>query len=203
MPELSQYQKQKQTNELIKGLDNGQKAVVLDKLLEEWVETLPRKGKDYGVGAGKGKWAERFEWLQEHWGTQFDNGKGSVALRRMPASGVLELLTLFALQAADSDDDELTFGSLEDGSELGEKVASGLSAMKEASGPQVAISLGAFNELQRIRREYQEAGGTSDAATSTKVLQKIFDQLQAMPSVKDEKETARYEKRKAAGKKGG
>jgi hypothetical protein len=68
--------------------------------------------------------------------------KETKALRKMPLSGVLELLTLFSLNVADSGDEDPSFGSLEDGSELGEKMASGLSAMKSANGPQVEISLG-------------------------------------------------------------
>ena len=194
MAELSAYQKKKQVADLLKSLDKGQKQMLREALISEWAETLPQKGKEYGVAGGCGKFAERLEWLQEHWGTAFES-KGGRALRKMPLTGVIELLALFALQAADSDDTELSFGSLEDGSELGDKVASGLAAMKAASGPQVVISQSAYNELQKIRLEYEELGGASPE-TSTKVLQKLFDQLQAMPSVKSQKEVARYESRK-------
>ena len=194
MTENSQYQKRKQVYDLMKTLDKGQKGMLFEALLGEWAETLPKKGKEYGVASGSGKYGERLEWLQDHWGTAFET-KGTTALRKMPLSGVVELLALFALQAADSDDAELTFGSMEDGSELGDKVASGLSAMKVASGPQVVISKSAYNELQRIRREFEEQGGASPE-TSTKVLQRIMDQLQAMPSVKNEKETKVYTTRR-------
>jgi len=194
MAELTQYQKKKQVADLVKTLDKGQKQMLREILVAEWAETLPQKGKEYGVSGGGGKFAERLEWLQEHWGTAFES-KGGTALRKMPLTGVIELLTLFALSAADSEDAELSFGSLEDGSELGDKVASGLAAMRAMSGPQVVISQAAYNELQKIRREYEEIGGASPE-TSTKVLQKILDQLQSMPSVKNQKEIARYESRK-------
>jgi hypothetical protein len=198
MAEVSQYQKRKQVADLLRTLDRGQRGMLLEDLLEDWAQTLPKRGKDYGATSSS-KYGERLEWLQSHWGTQFPT-KGTMALRRMPLAGVLELLTLFCLGAADSDS-EPSFGSLEDGSELGDKVASALVAMQSAGGPQVVISQAAFNELQKIRREYEELGGASPEA-STKVLKKLFDHLQAMPSVKDEKEVARYEKRKAASKKG-
>jgi hypothetical protein len=194
MAEKTQYQKRKEVSDLLNTLDRGQKSMLLEALLGEWAETLPKKGKEYGVSGGNGKYTERLEWLQEHWGTAFES-KGSTALRKMPLSGVLELLALFCLGAADSDDMEVSCGSLEDGSELGDKVASALSAMKQAAGPQVVISQAAYNQLQQIRREYEELGGKGPEE-STKVLAKILDQLQAMPSVKNVKEVARYESKK-------
>lgn len=195
MPEQSAYQKKKQVFDLLKTLDKGQKGMLLEALLEEWAETeLPRRGKEYGVS---GNYSERIEWLSEHWGTQFET-KGTTALRKMPTSGVVSLLTLFALRASESEDSQLTFGSLEDGSELGDKVASGLDAMKQATGPQVVISQSAYNQLQAIRREWEASGGQGPEA-STKILQKIMDQLQSMPSVKNAKEIARYESRKKKG----
>jgi hypothetical protein len=189
----SQYQKRKEVEGIVKSLDRGQKGQLLEMLLEDWSETLPKRGKEYGVGSGD-KYQRRLGWLQEHWGNQFET-KGSTALRKMPLSGVLELLTLFCLSAADSKDADVAFGSLEDGSELGEKVASSLAAMKDASGPQVVISQAAYNELQKIRREYEELGGAGPES-STKILEKIFDQLQSMPSMKSEKETKAYETKK-------
>lgn len=186
----SQYQKRKEVADLVKSLDRGQKSMLLEDLLEDWAQTLPKKGKEYGVNSGK--FAERLEWLQEHWGTQFPT-KGTMALRRMPMAGVLELLTLFCLGVADSPD-EPSFGSLEDGGELGDKVASALAAMHSAGGPQVVISQAAFNALQKIRREYEALGGDKPEA-STKILKKIFDQLESMPSVKSQKEIKAYQSR--------
>lgn len=194
MAELSQYQKRKQVEDLYEGLDRGQRSQLLELLLEDWAEALPKKGKDYGV-AQSSKYAKRLEWLTSHWGTAFTTKTGGSGLRRMPLGTVVAILSLFALQAADSEDDTLTFGSLEDGSELADKVATGLSAMKMAGGEQVTISRSAYNQLQAIRREWEEQGGASPEA-STKVLAKIFDQLSAMPSVKSDKEIARYESRK-------
>lgn len=194
MAELSQYQKKKQVADLMQTLDRGQKGMLLEALLGEWAETLPKKGKEYGVTGGSGKFAERLEWLQEHWGTAFQS-KGTTALRKMPLSSVLELLTLFTLSGADSTDEELSFGSLEDGSELGDKIASSLTAMKQAGGEKVVISRAAWNQLQAIRREYESLGGEGPEA-STKILEKILNQLEAMPSVKNQKEVARYESKK-------
>ena len=194
MAELSQYQKKKQVADLMQTLDRGQKGMLLEALLGEWAETLPKKGKEDGVTGGSGKFAERLEWLQEHWGTAFES-KGTTALRKMPLSSVLELLTLFTLSGADSTDEQLSFGSLEDGSELGDKIASSLTAMKQAGGEKVVISRTAWNQLQAIRREY-EAGGGEGPEASTKILEKILNQLEAMPSVKNQKEVARYESKK-------
>ncbi len=47
------------------------------------------------------------------------------------------LLTLLTLCAAVCTDEELSFSSLEDGSELGDKVATSLTAMKQAGGEEV------------------------------------------------------------------
>ena len=191
MSETSAYQKKKALDTLYKGLDKGQKKALLDLLLEEWAETLPQKGKEPGVAGGNGKWAKRLDWLQEHWGTAFET-KGTNAVRRMPLSGVIELLALFCLGAADQQKAGDGFGILEDGSELAERVASGLSAMRVTNGPQVVISQSAYNELQKIRREYEELGGQGPE-TSTKILEKLMNQLQAMPGMKNEKEIAKYE----------
>jgi hypothetical protein len=191
MAEQSQYQKRKQVNDLVKTLDRGQKGMLFETLLDEWAESLPKKGKEYGVSGGSSKYAERLDWLQEHWGTAFET-KGTNAVRRMPLSGVIELLALFCLGAADQQKAGDGFGILEDGSELAERVASGLSAMRDANGPQVVISQSAYNELQKIRREYEELGGQGPE-TSTKILEKLMNQLQAMPGMKNEKEIAKYE----------
>ena len=100
-------------------------------LLEDWVETLQQKGKEQGVTGGNGKWTKRLTWLQEHWGTGFKT-KGSTALRKMPLSGVIELLTLYALSTADLKDD-LEFGSFEMGTDLTDKVNTALTALKDKS----------------------------------------------------------------------
>lgn len=191
MAELSAYQKKKQVADLMKTLDKGQKGQLLEALLGEWAEAIPKRAKDYGVVGGTKKFVERLQWLQEHWGTAFKT-KGSTALRKMPLSGVLELLTLFTLKAAETKDEFVSFGSLEDGSRLSERVASGLSALQVANGPQVVISRSAYDQLQAIRREFEEGGGEGPEA-STKILRRIFDQLQSMPAVKSEKENTRYE----------
>jgi len=54
--------------------------------------------------------------------------------------------------------------------------------------------------MQAIRREWKEQGG-KDVTADTSILKKIFDQLESMPSVKDEKEVKRYNTRKAYGSK--
>jgi hypothetical protein len=64
--------------------------------------------------------------------------------------------------------------------------------MRDANGPQVVISQSAYNELQKIRREYEELGGQGPE-TSTKILEKLMNQLEAMPGMKNEKEVAKYE----------
>jgi hypothetical protein len=199
MTELSAYQKKKLVSDTLANLDRGQKAQALELLLEEWAETLPKRGKEYGVAGGSARYAERLEWLSEHWGTQFvveKKDRETKALRKMPLSGVLELLTLFCLNVADSGDEDASFGSLEDGSELGEKVASGLSALKSSNGPRVVISMEAFRELQRLAREAQE-GGAEGPRTSTAIVEKLASVLKDMPSAKTEKETRVYRTRRA------
>lgn len=194
MAELSQYQKKKQVADLMKTLDKGQKAQLLETLLGEWAETLPKKTKEYGETNGGGKYLDRLEWLQEHWGTAFE-ARGTTALRKMPLSGVLELLTVFTLNAADSKEGEMTFGALEDGSELAEKVASALDAMKQAAGPQVVISMDAYKHLQAIKRLWSEEGNVSPEV-STKIMEQIKGALKSMPAVKSEAELERIEARK-------
>ena len=194
--EISAYQRKKRVVDAVNKWDKGEKAIAFELLLGEWAEQLPKASKA----------TERLEWLQEHWGTQFEVTRKGVmkkALRKATLEGVLELLTLFCLNAADSEDEELTFGSLElppgeDGPEaVSDKVASGLSALKQASGPVVQIPLAAYRELQRLRKE-AEGAGADPARTNTSVLKTIDDILRSMPSVKDEKETRVYQKRRAA-----
>lgn len=194
MSELSQYQKRKQVTDLMKTLDKGQKGVLFELLLEEWAETLPHRLKDWDAPKD-GRLQARLEWLQEHWGTAFETGKGGQGLRRMPLGNVVGLLTTFCLKAADNPDSEVDFGMLDDESEIGMKVATGLEQMSVANGPQVTISLHAWNQMQAIRREWKEQGG-KDVAADTSIIKKIFDQLESMPSVKDEKEIKRYVSRK-------
>lgn len=194
MAELSAYQKKQQVASLMKTLDKGQKAQMLEALLGEWAETLPKKGKEFGISGGNGKFKERLDWLQEHWGTTFET-KGTTALRKMPLSGVLELLTLFSLKVADSKEDEMTFGALEDGSELAEKVASALDAMKQAQGPQVVITMDAYKHLQAIKRLWSEEGNVSPEV-STKIMEQIKGALKSMPAVKSEAELQRIEARR-------
>jgi|688.fasta_scaffold1032966_1 hypothetical protein len=194
MAELTAYQKRKEIEGIFNSLDKGQKKQLLELLLEDWAETLPQKGKEQGVTGVGGKWSKRLEWLQEHWGTQFPT-KGTMALRKMPVSGVIELLTLYALSTADQKDD-LDFGSFEMGTDLTNKVNTALSALKESSGEQVTISRNAFNELQRIKREFAEAGGEVRNVDSS-ILSSLGELLKSLPSVKSEKEVAKYEATKA------
>jgi hypothetical protein len=194
MAELSAYQKKKQVTDLLQTLDKGQKGQLLEALLGEWAETLPKKGKEFGVSGGDGKFEERLKWLQEHWGTAFE-AKGTTALRKMPLSGVLELLTLFVLGGADSTDEALTFGSLEDGSELGEKVAAAVDAMKQTAGPKVVITMDAYKHLQAIKRVWSEEGNVAPEV-STKILEMLKGALKSMPAVKSEAEMARAAARK-------
>ena len=194
MSEQSPYQKRKEVEVLYKGLDRGHKKMLFEMLLEDWVETLPQKGKEQGVTGGGGKWTKRLNWLQEHWGTQFPT-KGTLALRKMPLSGVVELLTLYALSVADVQED-LEFGSFEMQTDLSNKVNTALTALKGASGEQVSISRSAFNELQRIKREFAEAGGEVRNVDSS-ILSSLGELLKSLPSVKSEKEVAKYEATKA------
>jgi len=194
MAELTAYQKKKQVADLLQTLDRGQKKQLLELLLEDWAETLPQKGKEQGVTGVGGKWSKRITWLQEHWGTQFPT-KGTTALRKMPVSGVIELLTLYALSIADLKGD-LEFGSFEMETDLSNKVNTALSALKESSGEQVTISRNAFNELQRIKREFAEAGGEVRNVDSS-ILSSLGELLKSLPSVKSEKEVAKYVATKA------
>ncbi len=194
MSEQSTYQKRKEIEGIFKSLDKGGKKQLLELLLEDWAETLPQKGKEQGVTGGGGKWVKRLEWLQEHWGTQFPT-KGTLALRKMPLSGVIELLTLYALSVGDLKDD-LSFGSFEQETDLTNKVNTALTALKEASGEQVTISRNAFNELQRIKREFAEAGGEVRNVDSS-ILSSLGELLASLPSVKSEKEVAKYVATKA------
>jgi hypothetical protein len=193
MAAQSQYEKRKALDTLYKGLDKGQKKQLLELLLEEWAETLPQKGKEQGVAGGNGKWAKRLDWLQEHWGTEFET-KGTTALRRMPISGVVELLTLYALSVVDGKED-IEFGSFEMGTELTDKVNTALAALKDASGEQVTMSRKAYNELQRIKREFAKVGGEV-RNVDTSILSSLGELLESLPSVKSEKEIAVYESRK-------
>jgi hypothetical protein len=195
MADQTPYQKRKEVEGLWEGLDKGQKKQILELALGEWAEALPQKGKEQGVTGGGGKWTKRLSWLQDHWGTQFPT-KGTVALRKMPLSGVVELLTLYALGVADVKED-LEFGSFEMQTELTNKVNTALTALKGASDEQVTISRNAFNELQRIKREFAEAGGEVRGDVSTKILSSLGELLASLPSVKSEKEVARYEATKA------
>jgi hypothetical protein len=194
MAELSAYQKKQQVASLMKTLDKGQKGQLLEALLGEWAETLPKKGKEFGISGGDGKFVERLEWLQEHWGTAFET-KGTTALRKMPLSGVLELLTLFTLKGADSKEKEMTFGALQDGSVLAEKVARTLEAMKQAQGPQVVITRAAYDHLQAIKRMWK-AEGNASPETSSKILDELEGVLRSMPAVKSETDLERIESRK-------
>ena len=164
MSEQSPYQKRKEVEVLYKGLDRGHKKMLFEMLLEDWVETLPQKGKEQGVTGGGGKWTKRIVWLQEHWGTEFET-KGTVALRKMQT-------------------------------DLSNKVNTALTALKGASGEQVSISRSAFNELQRIKREFAEAGGEVRNVDSS-ILSSLGELLKSLPSVKSEKEVAKYEATKA------
>jgi hypothetical protein len=197
MANTSTYQRQKEIDSLFKRLDKGQRSKLLELLLEEEVASWPAKAKEYGVTA---KAIQRLEWLKEHWGTQFEvekNGTTTKALRKMPLTSVIELLTSFCLGVVDSEDEVITFGSLDLQNKLVDKVASGLSALNQSTGAQVTIPLAAYRDLQRLRRE-AEAAGADPARTSTAILERIDNILKAMPSVKDEAETASYQKRRLA-----
>lgn len=194
MAELSAYQKKQQVASLMKTLDKGQKGQMLEALLGEWAETLPKKTKEYGEKSDGGKYLERLEWLQEHWGTAFES-RGTTALRKMPLSGVLELLTVFTLNAADSEEGEMNFGTLEDGSELAEKVATALDAMKQAAGPQVVITMDAYKHLQAIKRLWKEEGNVAPEV-STKIMEMIAGAMKSMPAVKSDAELERIAARK-------
>ena len=197
MANTSTYQRQKEIDNLFKRLDNGQKAKLLELLLEDEVATWPCKAKEYEVSS---KATKKLEWLKEHWGTQFTvekKGVKSRALRKMPLTGVLELLTTFCLGITESQDEAITFGSLEQRNPLVDKVASGLTALNHSTSSHVTISMAAFRDLQRLRRE-AEAAGADPARTNTAILDRIDDILKAMPSVKDIAETALYQKRRQA-----
>jgi hypothetical protein len=191
--ELSQYQKKVQVTNTLKNFDRGQKAQLLEALLSEWAETLPKRSKEYGV-SGHGKYLERLEWLQEHWGTAFES-KGKTALRKMPLAGVIELLLVYVMNAADSGDKEMVFGTLDDGSELSDKVAVALEGMKQAAGPQVVITMDAYKHLQAIKRLWVSEGNVPPEV-STKIMEQIAGAMKAMPAVKSEAELERQAARK-------
>lgn len=195
MSDQSAYQKRKEIESIHKSLDKGQKKQLLELLLEEWAETLPQKGKEQGVTGPDGKWAKRIDWLCEHWGTEFET-KGTTALRRMPLSGVVELLTLYALSVSDLKED-LEFGSFEQQTPLTDKVNTALTALREANGEQVSMSRKAYNELQRIKREFAKAGGEV-RNVDTSILSSLGELLESLPSIKDDKEVAKYEAGRAA-----
>ena len=197
MANTSTYQRQKEIDSLFKRLDKGQRSKLLELLLEEEVASWPAKGKEYGITS---KATQKIEWLKEHWGTQFEvekKGAKTRALRKMPLTSVIELLSTFCLGITETEDEAITFGSLEQPNPLVDKVASGLTALNQSTGSQVTISMAAFRDLQRLRRE-AEASGADPARTNTAILARIDDILKAMPSVKDEVETALYQKRRLA-----
>jgi hypothetical protein len=114
----------------------------------------------------------------------------------MPLSGVLELLTLFVLRGADTKDEFLTFGSLDDRSVLGEKVASAIDVMRETTGPQVVITRSAYDHLQAIKRMWEKEKGEVSPEESTKILDRLMGALKSMPAVKTEAEIKSVEARK-------
>jgi BMFP domain-containing protein YqiC len=89
-------------------------------------------------------------------------------------------------------DSDIEFGSFEMETDLSNKVNTALSALKDSSGEQVTISRSAYNELQRIKREFAEAGGEVRGEVSTKILSSLGELLASLPSVKSEKEVAKY-----------
>ena len=196
MSDQSQYQKRRELETIYNGLERGQKRMLFEMLLEDWAETLPQKGKDQGVIGGNGKWTKRLKWLQDHWGTQFPT-KGTLALRKMPMSGVIELLALYTLSIADVKDD-LEFGSFEMQTDLSNKVNTALSSLRDSSGEQIVIPRSAYNELQRVYREFAEEGGDVREDVSRKILGSLGELLKSLPSVKNEKEQEAYEKSHAA-----
>jgi hypothetical protein len=152
MVKQSQYDKRKEVEGLIKDMEPSKRKMAFEMLLADWAGELPQKAKDYGVTASGSKWAARLEWLQEQWGTPFET-KGTNAIRKMPLSGVLELLALFTLKAADSTEEKASFGVLDDGSKLAEAVVPQLRAMKDAVGPKLEITKSAVKQLDQLRED--------------------------------------------------
>ena len=142
--EKSQYQLKKEAEQLVSGWDAGQSKRIFNALLEDWAGALPKKGKDYGVTGSSKQWAERLEWLREQLGTPN---------RKMSLSSVIELLTLFTLNVAESTEEKAGFGVLDDGSKLAEALVPALRAMKDAVGPKLEITKSAVNQLDQLKED--------------------------------------------------
>lgn len=164
----SPYQKDKEAERLVSECDSGTRKRVFNILLADWAKDLPQKAKEYGVTASDGKWLARLEWLQEEWGKPFET-KGTNAIRRMTLSGVLELLTLFTLQAADSVETNPSFGVLDNGSKLAKTVVPKLKEMKDAVGAKLEIPTSAVRQLDQLTAD-------CDAMTAEEV-KKALEQI--------------------------
>jgi hypothetical protein len=173
MVKQSQYDKRKEVEGLIKEMEPSKRKMAFEMLLADWAGELPQKAKDYGVTASGSKWAARLEWLQEQWGTPFET-KGTNAIRKMPLSGVLELLALFTLKAADSTGENASFGVLDDGSKLAEAVVPQLRAMKDVGGSKAETHV---KKMDRLWADLKS--GKISAEEYAEESRRLVKQLQA------------------------
>jgi hypothetical protein len=166
--EKSAYQKRKEATDLFTELkkDPGKKKLVFDLLLEDWASGLPTAtGVKVGVKAQEKparegeapkkkkkdtepavNWLERLEVLQDEWGTAFKKENGEEGFRRLPLTGVLELVTLYVLQ-------------FEEGTALKEKVNRAVKRLKEVAGPKTPVP---DAKLEKARAALKEKGQRSN-----------------------------------------
>ncbi len=194
------YQRKKTVETIYKNCDSGIRTALMDMLIDHWATQLPKKARQFKGVDNSLKLSEKIKWLEEHWGTTTSSG----GVRKMPTEQVIELLLTFVLNTKGAGEDgAMTFGSLEDGSELAEKVASSLEVMNDSVGEEVVITRSAFNELQRLRRLVVATMDESELRNvDTRLRGSIDAILTAVPGAKTEEEIAKLEadreKREAA-----
>jgi hypothetical protein len=109
----------------------------------EEVKVVKRKKKDTEPAVN---WLERLEVLQDEWGTAFKKENGEEGFRRLPLTGVLELVTLYVLQ-------------FEEGTALKEKVNRAVKRLKEVAGPKTPVP---DAKLEKARAALKEKGQRSN-----------------------------------------
>lgn len=195
LKELEGYQRKKVVAAIYEGCDAGLKSMLMDGLIDHWATQLPKKTKEYGIDDSS-KIAKKIEWLEEHWGTTFKTAKGTDALRKMPTEQVIELLLTFILSGVSAGDEDLTFGSLDNGSPLAEKVASGLDTMKDSVGEEVVITRAAYNELQRLRTMMKDMSPDALRKVDTRLVDTLQTVLKSVPAARTAEEIAKAEAKK-------
>ena len=195
LKELEGYQRKKLVAAIYQGCDAGLKSMLMDELIDHWATQLPKKAKEFGIDESS-KVAAKINWLEEHWGTAFQSSKGTPALRKMPTEQVIELLITFILSGCAPGEDDLTFGSLDNGSPLAEKVASALDTMKDSVGEEVVITRAAYNELQRLRTMMKEMSPDALRQVDTRLVDTLQTVLKSVPAAKTQAEIDAAEAKK-------